>query len=171
MDALTAIATRRSIRQYTDEPVSAEHIDTLMRAAMAAPSAGNQQPWRFVVVRDPEVRARLAVATQYASPVGRAPLGIVVLADTRDNKHPGYWVQDCSAAVQNILLAAHSLGLGAVWIGVHPHEEREANVREIVEAPEGFSALCMIAVGHPMAPGPEVDRFDADFVREERWGA
>jgi nitroreductase len=171
MDALTAIGTRRSIRQYTDEPVSAEHIEALMRAAMAAPSAGNQQPWRFVVVSDPELRARLAVATQYSSPVGRAPLGIVVLADTRENKHPGYWVQDCSAAVENLLLAAHALGLGGVWIGVHPHEEREANVRAIVEAPEGFAALCMIAVGHPASPGPEVDRYNPEHVRRERWGA
>ena len=171
MDALTAIMTRRSTRQFTDEPVTAEQLETLLRAAMAAPSAGNQQPWRFVIARDEETRARLAVATQYASPVGRAPVGIVVLADTRDNKHPGYWVQDCSAAVENLLLAAHAIGLGGVWIGVHPHEDREANVREIVEAPEGFAALCMIAVGHPAGPGPEVDRFRAERVRDERWGA
>ena len=171
MDAIEAIMTRRSIRQFTGEPVSDEHIEALMRAAMAAPSAGNQQPWRFVIARDPEVRARLAVATQYASPVGRAPLGIVVLADTRENRHPGYWVQDCSAAVENILLTAHALGLGGVWIGVHPVEDREAEVRAIVEAPEGFAALCMIAIGHPATPGPEVDRFNAENVRDERWGA
>ena len=171
MDAVHAIMTRRSTRQFTDEPVTAEQLDTLLRAAMAAPSAGNQQPWRFVVARDAEVRARLAVATQYSSPMGRSPLGIVVLADTRENKHPGYWVQDCSAAVQNILLAAHALGLGGVWIGVHPVEEREAHVREIVGAPQGFAALCMIAIGHPASPGPEVDRFNAEYVRNERWGA
>ena len=171
MDAIHAIMTRRSTRQFTDEPVTAEQLDVLMRAAMAAPSAGNQQPWRFVVARDAEVRAKLAVATQYSSPVGRAPLGIVVLADTRENKHPGYWVQDCSAAVQNILLAAHAIGLGGVWIGVHPVEEREAHVREIVAAPPGFSALCMIAIGHPASPGPEADRFKAEYVRNERWGS
>lgn len=171
MDAIHAIMTRRSTRQFTDEPVSTEQLETLLRAAMAAPSAGNQQPWRFVVARDAEVRAKLAVATQYSSPVGRAPLGIVVLADTHENKHPGYWVQDCSAAVQNILLAAHALGLGGVWIGVHPVEEREARVREIVAAPKGFAALCMIAIGHPASPGPEVDRFNAEYVRNERWGS
>jgi nitroreductase len=170
MDALIAIQTRRSVRQFTDEPVTAEQIDTLLRAAMAAPSASNQQPWRFVVALDPEVRARLAVATPYSSPVGRAPLGIVVLADTRENKHPGFWVQDCSAAVQNLLLAAHALGLGAVWIGVHP-SEREPAVREIVEAPDGFAALCMIAVGHPAAPVAPVDRFRSEWIRTDRWGA
>jgi len=170
VDALTAIMTRRSIRQFTDEPVTAEQIETLLRAAMAAPSAGNQQPWRFVVARDPEVRSRLALATEYAAPMGRAPLGIVVLADTRVSKHPGSWVQDCSAAVENLLLAAHSIGLGGVWIGVHPVEERETAVRKIVEAPQGFAALCMIAVGCPAGPGPEVDRFHSEWVREERWG-
>jgi nitroreductase len=171
MEALDAIMTRRSTRQFTSQDVSAEHLETLLRAAMAAPSAGNQQPWRFVVARDDETRQRLAVATPYSAPVGRAPVGIVVLADTRENKHPGYWVQDCSAAVQNILLAAHALGLGGVWIGVHPVPEREANVREIVEAPDGFAALCMIAIGHPAAPGPDVDRYRPEFVRDERWGA
>ncbi|HEY5540453.1 MAG TPA: nitroreductase family protein [Coriobacteriia bacterium] len=171
MDALTALMTRRSTRQFADKPVTAEQLETLLRAAMAAPSAGNQQPWRFVVVRDEATRARLAVATPYSSPVGRAPVGIVVLADTRHNKHPGYWVQDCSAAVENLLLAAHAIGLGGVWIGVHPTEDREAAVREIVEAPEGFAALCMIAIGHPAHSGPEVDRYRAEWVRDERWGA
>ena len=170
MEALEAIMTRRSIRQFTDEDVTAEHIETLLRAAMAAPSAGNQQPWRFVVIRDAETRQRLSIATQYGAPMGRAPLGIVVLADTRDNKHTGYWVQDCSAAVENLLLAARSLGLGTVWMAAHPHPEREANIREIVEAPEGFAALCMIAVGHPAGPGPEVDRYQPEFVRVDRWG-
>jgi nitroreductase len=171
MDALPAIMSRRSIRQFTDEPVTAEQLETLMRAAMAAPSAGNQQPWRFVVVSDEAQRMRMAEATPYSSPVGRAPIGIVVLADTRENKHPGYWVQDCSAAVQNLLLAAHAIGLGGVWIGVHPEPEREAAVLEIVDAPEGFAALCMIAVGHPASPGPVVDRYHAEHVRNERWGA
>ena len=170
MDALAAIRTRRSIRRFTDEPVTAEQTDTLLRAAMAAPSAGNQQPWRFVVVRDPDVRAQLAEATPYSSPIGRAPLGLVVLADTRENKHPGFWVQDCSAAVENLLLAAHAIGLGGVWIGVHP-SEREPLVRRIVEAPDGFAALCMIAIGHPAAPVAEVDRFHPEWVRTDRWGA
>ena len=171
MDALAAVMTRRSTRQFTDDPVTDEQLETLLRAAMAAPSAGNQQPWRFVVARDAETRAKLAVATPYSSPVGRAPLGIVVLADTRGNKHPGYWVQDCSAATENILLAAHAMGLGGVWIGVHPHEERERNVATIVEAPAGFAVLGMIAVGEAAGPLPDVDRYHAEYVRHERWGA
>lgn len=169
MDTLTTIMTRRSIRQYTDEDVTTEQLLTLLRAAMAAPSAGNQQPWRFVAVRDPGQRAKLAEATPYSSPIGRAPLGIVVLADTRENKHPGFWVQDCSAAVENLLLAAHAIGLGGVWIGVHPNADRSAAVAKIVNPPQGFEVLSMVAIGHPANPGPEVDRYRAEFVRTDSW--
>jgi len=169
MDTLTSIMTRRSIRQYTDEDVTTEQLLTLLRAAMAAPSAGNQQPWRFVAVRDADVRARLAEATPYASPIGRAPLGIVVMADTRENKHPGFWVQDCSAATENLLLAAHAIGLGGVWIGVHPHVDRAAAITQIVHPPEGFAVLGMIAIGHPTSPGPQVDRYHAEYVRTDGW--
>jgi nitroreductase len=169
MDLLEAIHTRRSVRQFTEAPVTDEQLETLLRAAMAAPSAGNQQPWRFVVVRDAETRARMAEATPYAGPAGRAPLGIVVLGDTRGNKHPGYWVQDCSAAVQNLLLAAHAIGLGAVWMGVHPTEDRARIVADIVGAPEGVVPLCMIAVGVPAGKGPEVDRYKPEFVHAEGW--
>jgi len=171
MDALDALMTRRSVREFTDEPVTPAELETLLRAAMAAPSAGNQQPWRFVVTQDPKQLLRLSTATPYAAPMARATLGIVVLADTRENRHPGYWVQDCSAAVENLLIAARASGLGGVWIGVHPLPEREAAVREIVEAPDGFAALCMLAVGHPAGPAPQVERYRAEWVRSDRWGA
>ena len=169
MDLLDAIHTRRSVRQFTADEVSEHHVERLLRAAMAAPSAANQQSWRFVVVRDAETRAKLAEATPYAAPIGRAPLGIVVLADTSVEKFPGHWPQDCAAAVENLLLAAHASGLGAVWLGVHPNAQREAAVGEIVSAPKGFRVFCMIAVGTPQADGPVVDRYRAGFVRDETW--
>jgi nitroreductase len=169
MDCLETIHTRRSVRQFTETDITDSEMETLFRAAMAAPSAGNQQSWRFVVVRDPELRAQLAEATPYSSPVGRAPVGLVVLGDTTAEKHPGYWVQDCSAAVENLLIAAHGVGLGGVWIGVHPVEERERAVAAIVKAPEGFRAFCMVALGRPVSPGPVVDRYDADKIRLNHW--
>lgn len=169
MDCLEAIATRRSIRHFSDAAVTDVEVETLLRAAMAAPSAGNQQCWRFVVIRDAETRARLAVATPYGAPMGRAPLGIVVLADTAAETFPGNWANDCAAAVENLLLAAHATGLGACWLGVHPGDEREQAVAEIVGAPETLRPFCMIAVGHPDAPGPAVDRYRAENVREDRW--
>lgn len=169
MELFEAIHTRRSIRQFTDAPVTNEQVEKVLRAAMAAPSAGNQQSWRFIVVRDAATRTRLAEATPYSSPAGRAQLVIVVLGDTRENKHPGYWVQDCSAATENLLLAAHGIGLGAVWMAVHPVEERVSNVADIVGPPEGVVPMCMIAIGGPAAPGPEVDRFKPEFVHAESW--
>lgn len=170
MDAIEALHGRRSIRTYDDAPVDESLVTTLLEAAMAAPSAGNQQSWRFVVVTERGRLDQLASATPYAQPLSRAPLGIVICADTRDNKHPGYWVQDCSAATQNLLLAAHASGLGAVWIGVHPIEERSAAVKRILNVPDGVVPLSMIAIGHPAEEKPPAERFNGEFVYREHWG-
>ncbi len=170
MDAVEAIMGRRSIRTYADEPVTDEQLDTVLRAAMAAPSAGNQQPWRFIVVRDETQRRVLAQATPYAGMIARAPVGLVICGDTREEKHPGYWVQDCSAAIENLLIAAHAIGLGAVWIGVYPVEERVENVRRACGVPAGVFPMSMIALGHPGEAKPSVDRYEPAYVHAERWG-
>jgi nitroreductase len=170
VDCLEAIASRRSVRRYTDEPVSEEHVQALLHAAMAAPSAGNQQSWRFVVVTDREQLQRLSEATPYCRMLATAPLGIVVAGDTRDEKHPGYWVQDCSAAIENLLLAVRALGLGAVWIGVHPVAERVDNVRRACGIPEGIVPMSMISIGHPAEDKPPAERFEASYVHRDRWG-
>jgi len=115
MDAIEAILTRRSIRRFRDEPVSDDLIETLLRAAMAAPSAGNQQPWHFVVIRDRETLDTTSTVHPYATMAAEAALAIVVCGDTTLEMHKGFWVQDCAAAIQNLLLAAHASGLGAVW--------------------------------------------------------
>jgi len=169
VDCLDAILSRRSIRRYTDAPVAEDAIETVLRAAMAAPSAGNQQSWRFIVVTDAERRVRLSQATPYSRMVAEAPVALVVCGDTRDEKHPGYWVQDCSAAVENALLAIHALGLGAVWIGVHPIAERAANVREICAVPAGVEPFCLIALGHPEEDKPPAERFEPAHVMRESW--
>ena len=169
MDCLEAISTRRSVRKFSDAGLTDLETEVLLRAAMAAPSAGNQQCWRFVVVHDPEIRARLAEATPYGAPMGRATLGIVVLADTTNETFPGNWANDCAAAVENLLLAAHATGLGAVWLGVHPGDEREKAVAEIIGAPEGLRPFCMVALGRPETSGPEVDRYKPENVRVDRW--
>jgi nitroreductase len=169
MDGIEAIMTRRSIRNYTPEPVSEQHIETILRAAMAAPSAGNQQSWRFVVVTDAARREQLAEATPYSGMVARAPLAFVVCGDTRAEKHSGYWVQDCSAAVENALVAINALGLGAVWIGVHPIVERSDNVRRICGVPDGIVPFGMIAVGHPAETKPPSERYEPAYVHREVW--
>ncbi len=123
MDALDCIMTRRSIRKFTGEPVTEQDAETILRAAMAAPSAGNQQPWHYVLIEDQDSRETIASMNPNARMLAQAGLGIVVCGDTRSLKHP-MWEQDCSAATENALLAAHALGLGGVWLGWWPKMER-----------------------------------------------
>jgi nitroreductase len=169
VDCIEAIMGRRSIRQYAPDPVTDDELGLLLRAAMAAPSAGNQQPWHFVTVRERALLDELSTATQYAAPLARAPLGLVVCAETRDLKHPGYWVIDCSAAIENLLVAAHAAGLGAVWIGVYPVQERVDNVARIIGTPEGIVPMSMVGVGHPAEGKPPAERFRPELVHAERW--
>jgi len=169
MDVYDAIHTRRSVRQFTDADVTDAQVERVLRAAMAAPSAGNGQPWRFVVVRDAETLAKLAASTPYAGPIGRAPVGIVVLAEVTAEKFAGLWPLDCSAATENLMLAAHARGLGTCWLGVYPEAEREAAVAEIVGVPDNMRVMCMVAVGVPDGHAPVVDRYRPELVRNERW--
>ncbi|MDO8963969.1 MAG: nitroreductase family protein [Coriobacteriia bacterium] len=169
MDALDAIMTRRSIRQFTDEPVSDAEIDTVVRAAMAAPSAHNGRPWRFVVVREREQLERLSTATPFAGPLATAQAGIVVCTEKTIGPYAGFWVIDCSAAIQNALVAAHAIGLGGLWIGVHPIAPFRLAVRRVVGAPRNITVHSMIAIGRPAKEKEAVDRFEADWVHRDRW--
>ena len=124
MDVLEAIHTRRSIRKYVDQPVPEELIQKLLAAAMQAPSARNQQPWEFVVIDDRAMLSKIPEFMPNAAMAAGAPLAILVCADLDLETSPGYWMVDCAAAVEKMLLAAHGLGLGAVWCGVYPRDKR-----------------------------------------------
>ena len=165
------IFERRSIRKYTADPVSLEHEEKLLRAAMQAPSAGNEQPWEFIVVRDPETLKKMTEGHPYSTPLLGAPLGILICGDVNKQRfNPyAYWVQDCSAAIQNLLLEAQHLGLGAVWMGLHPIKEREDVLIELFGLPEGVIPLGMIAVGHPAQTVEPVDRYLPERVHREKW--
>jgi len=169
MDTLEALMSRRSVRDFTDQPVTDAQLEVVLRAAMAAPSATNEQPWRFVVVRDPQRIARLALAKVLARPLKTAPAAIVVCADRTAAKTPGFWVIDCSAAIQNALLAAHATGLGAVWMGVHPITPFVAGVRRIIGAPRHVVPHSIIAIGHPAQTPPPIDRYRPEWIHEETW--
>ena len=179
---LENILTRTSIRQYTDEPVSDAQIETLLRAGMAAPSARNLQPWSFVVVTDSTVRASLVtkgVNKMYAE----APCLIVVCGETTMMRKPhdapedaepqevpnGNWSVDCSAVTENILLAAHSLGLGAVWTACWPYEDRYAPVKELLGIPEKVMPLAIIPVGHPAEDPAPKDKWKPERIHYGRW--
>ena len=169
MDAFKALMTRRSVRAYTDEPVSDEQVQTILAAGMQAPSANNRQPWHFVVLRRRERLDALAEVLPFGKMLAQAPLGIVVCADAGLQPNAGYWTQDCAAATQNILLACHALGLGAVWIGVYPRDERVTPLRKLLSLPAAVTPLCAIAAGHPAEQPAPVDRFLPDRIHEEQW--
>jgi nitroreductase len=169
MDAIEAILTRRSIRKYTAEPVSDAVAKDLLEAAMAAPSAGNQQPWHFVIIRDSQILVQIPSVHPYSSMVPQASLAILVCGDQRLEKHSGYWVQDCAAATQNLLLAAHARGLGAVWLGVYPREDRVAGLRKLLGLPESVTPLALISVGYPAERKPKADRYNPARVHTDGW--
>ena len=169
MDTLEALSTRRSIRKFTAEPVSAEDLDTILRAAMAAPSASNEHPWRFVVARERATLDKLSKTTPFAGPLALASVGIVVCADQKALRHKGFWVIDCSAAIENMLLAAHAIGLGGVWIGVHPAAPLSLAVRLAAGLPRHIKPHSLVAIGHPAEERLPVDRFDPEFVHAEQW--
>lgn len=170
MDALEAIRTRRSIRRYSEEPVTDTELRAVLDAAMCAPSAFGQRSTRYVVVRDPATREKLASASKHAGPAGRAPVAIVVCGDTTAERYPGtYVVHDAVAALENLLTAATALGLGAVWIGVHPWQERMDIVREATGLPESVVPIATVALGHPAEQRDAPDRYEDEFVHSEQW--
>jgi nitroreductase len=169
MKTLEAIHTRRSIRKYQDRPVPRQVIDQLLAAAMQAPSARNQQPWEFVVVDDPAILAEVPNIVPNAGMASHAPVGILVCGDQYQEKSPGYWVVDCAAAVENMLLAAHALGLGACWTGVYPRQERMDGMGKLLGLPEYIIAHSFVVLGYPAQQIPPENRYRAERVRWNHW--
>jgi nitroreductase len=169
MDTLEAIRTRRSVRRYEDRPVPEEMVKKLLAAAMAAPSARNGQPWQFVVIDDRAMLAEIATINPNAEMARHAPLAILVCGDLSLELSPGYWVVDCSAAVENMLLAAHASGLGAVWTGVYPRQERMDGLRRLVKLPDNVVAHSLVVVGYPAEQPSPRDTFRAERVRRNGW--
>ncbi|MBP7126018.1 nitroreductase family protein [Myxococcota bacterium] len=170
MDALEALLTRRSIRKFQpDRTVPPGTVETLIRAAMAAPSARNLRPCEYLVVEDRRLLDALAQAHPHGRMLAQASLAVVLCADPDRQPLEGYWLQDLSAATENLLLAAHALGLGAVWLGVQPRPEREAALREILQVPEPFRIGMMVAIGYPAETKEGPDRYEPARVHRDRW--
>lgn len=167
------ILNRKSVRAYTDRAVSREQLDTLLRAAMAAPTGRDMRPWKFVVIDDKEALAKLAGQLPYAKMLPEAAAAIVVCGDlsvTDDKGKPSTnWTFDCSAATENLLLAAEAMGLGAVWTGVYPYEERQTAVSQVLQLPEHIIPLNLIPIGYPKGDPQPKDKYDADNVHFDRW--
>jgi nitroreductase len=169
--ALQFIFGRRSIRRFAPGDVGEEAIGKLLQAAMAAPSAAASDPWRFVVVKGQEARARLASALPFGGMLAQASVGIVVCGDLEaaHDRQISYLLQDCSAAIENMLLCAHALGLGGCWLGVHPREDRIEKLREILSLPHSVIPVSAVAIGIPGEEKGPRTRFKPGNVHRESW--
>lgn len=154
---LEIIAERKSVRKYLDKPVEEEKIEQMLRAGMAAPSGKDTRPWEFVIVTDSVILNQMAEKLPYAKMLAHAPMAIVVCGDSTVS---AYWYLDCSAATQNILLAAEALELGAVWTAAYPYEDRISAVREPLLLPDNIIPLCVIPVGYPNGEFKPKDKFN-----------
>ena len=169
MELYEGLITRRSIRKYSNDPVSREVVDEIVKAGMYAPSAVNCQPWHFVIIDDKSVFEKIANVHPYAKMLTDAQWGILVLGDENLQHASGYWVVDCAAATQNILLAAHAKGLGAVWLGLHPREQRKEAISELFSLPGHISPFSLISVGYPGEEITTPHRFKEDRIHYNQW--
>jgi nitroreductase len=169
METLKAILTRRSIRKYSAKNIPDEHYEVMLKAAMHAPSARNRQPWHFIIITDREVLKELAGITPSWRMLTEAASAIVVCGDRNLEDAESFIIQDCSAATQNILLAAHELELGGVWLGVHPREDRIKPLAEILKIPVDILPVSMISLGKPDEEREQPDRYNLDRVHQDRW--
>ena len=169
MNTLDAIYNRRSIRRYKQIQIEKAKVEELLKSAMYAPSARNMQPWQFIVVDDREMLDKLATAHPYAKMLYEAPLAILVCGDEKLDETAGYWIQDCSAATQNILLAAYELGLGTVWLGVYPREPRVNAMKELFQLPDHIHPITLIAIGYSDEEKERPDRFKPERIHYNKW--
>jgi nitroreductase len=163
------IINRRSIRKYKTNAVSQHQIEKLLQAAMYAPSANNLQPWHFVVVTERSTLNQIMDIHPYAKMLKNAPLAILVCADQQIEKTEGYWVQDCSAAIQNIMLSAYGMGLASVWLGVYPRQERMLSIKKLFSLPEHIHPLSIVAVGHADEQKELPERYLAERIHLNQW--
>jgi nitroreductase len=169
MDTLQAILNRRSIRQYTSEQVTEEQLADLLKAAMYAPSAVNKQPWHFIVFRQTETIRKITEVHPNASMLTRANVSILVCWDERLQHDVGYGPVDCAASTQNILLAAHNMGLGAVWVGLYPRSQRMDAVHQIFNLPDPIRAFSIVSLGYPAERKAMPERYNTSRIHYEKW--
>lgn len=165
---LENIFARKSVRAYTKEDVTPEQVETILKAAMAAPSGMNAQPWRFVVVRNQETKDKLAKG--FNKMIAKAPVAIVVCGETQRHGRPnGNWTADCAAATENLLLAVEALGLGAVWTACYPYDDRMDPAIEALGLPEDVKPYCIVPIGHPSGKDKPKDKWKPENIHYDKW--
>lgn len=166
---LDLILNRRSIRRFTSRSVSDDVITKLIKAAMSAPSAHNQQPWEFIVINDQAILEQIPQIHPYSSATRKAPMAILICGNQQLITREPFWPQDCSAATQNLLLAAHASGLGAVWMGIYPLPERVADFSRLLNLPEHIIPFSLIPLGYPAEQKRPANRFDPERIHYNGW--
>ena len=169
MKILEAIHTRRSIRQFTGEVINEEQLTSILKAGFQAPSAHNRQPWEYIVIREKEAINEIAKFHPYAKMLPQAGCAIVVCGNKEKQKEEGFLLLDCAASIQNMLLAAHGLGLGAVWCGLYPIPELVEPITKLLGLPTHVIPVSMVVVGNTEKQAKELDRYDENCIRFEKW--
>lgn len=169
MDAIEAILSRRSIRKYNKKPVSEELVKKLLEVGMSAPSAGNEQPWHFIILDDPHILSKIPTFHNHAQMLKDASIAILVCSDMNLDQHNGMWIQDCSAATENILIAINAKGLGAVWLGIYPREERISGLRKLLKIPDHIIPFSLISIGYPAEIIPKENRYNESRIHHNIW--
>ena len=169
MEILDGILTRRSIRKYSDAVITQEKVEELLKYGMYAPSARNKQPWHFVLLNDKDTFLKIEAFHPYAKMLKHAQWGIVVCGDEQLAHTPEYVPVDCAAATQNILLAAHGMGYGTVWLGIYPRPERIAAMKDLLELPPHVYAFSLISLGCPDQEITQPERFQPERIHLNKW--
>jgi nitroreductase len=169
MDAFEALLTRCSIRKYKKKPIAKDVLQNLLKAACQAPSAGNQQPWHFIVLDERRILNVVHTFHPSAKMLMEADQAILVCGDLHLEKLKGYWMIDCAAATENILLAAHAAGLGACWLGIYPREGRMTGMRKLLNLPANIIPFALVSLGYPAEKKSYEERFDASRIHYNKW--
>jgi len=169
MDAMEAILTRRSVRKYNKKQLSDKIVKELLEAAMSAPSAGNEQPWHFIIIDKPQILSKIQTFHNHAKMLKDASITILVCGDLNLDDHNGMWIQDCSAATENILIAVRAKGLGAVWLGIYPREERIMGMRKLLNIPNNVMPFSLISIGYTAEKQGIVDRYNPSRIHNNKW--
>jgi nitroreductase len=169
MEAIEAILTRRSVRHYNGKPISEEIIKKLIIAAMSAPSAGNQQPWHFIIIDDKTIFEKIPKFHENAKFITDAQKAILVCGDLDLEINKGYWMIDCSVATQNILLAARAYGLSSCWLGIYPRNKRIKKLKDILEIPTNVIPFSLISLGYTNIDQKKIERFNNSRVHKNKW--
>ena len=169
MDAIQAIISRRSIRKYKDKKIEQNTIKELLKIGMSAPSAGNQQPWHFVVINNNDILKEIPKFHPHSKMLNQASTAILLCIDKKLETHKEMGIQDCSAATQNILIAANAMKLGAVWLGICPRQERMEGIRNLLKIPENIIPFSLISLGYPNEEKPIENRYNESRVHYDKW--